>query len=134
MSCSSRMATATILAMPSKSRHAQPDEELEGRRCPAHHAWPRRPSWRCSQNPATPSRMKNLKAVDVLLITHGHGDHLGDAVELAQKHKPKVVGIYELCAWLQKKGVENTAPMNKGGSQMVGDVRVTDRKSTRLNS
>jgi L-ascorbate metabolism protein UlaG (beta-lactamase superfamily) len=77
------------------------------------------------ENPATPSRMKNLKAVDVLLITHGHGDHLGDAVEIAQKHKPKVVGIYELCAWLQKKGVENTAPMNKGGSQMVGDVRVT---------
>ena len=77
------------------------------------------------ENPATPSRMKNLKAVDVILITHGHGDHLGDAVELAQKHKPKVVGIYELCSWLQKKGVENTAPMNKGGSQMVGDIRVT---------
>ena len=77
------------------------------------------------ENPSTPSRMKNLKAVDVILITHGHGDHLGDAVELAQKHKPKVVGIYELCSWLQKKGVENTAPMNKGGSQMVGDIRVT---------
>ena len=76
-------------------------------------------------NPATPSKMKNLKSVDVMLITHGHGDHIGDAVEIAQKHKPKVVGIYELCAWLQKKGVENTTPMNKGGSQMVGDVRVT---------
>jgi L-ascorbate metabolism protein UlaG (beta-lactamase superfamily) len=77
------------------------------------------------ENPATPGKMKNLKTVDVMLITHGHGDHLGDAVELAQKHKPKVVGIYELCSWLQKKGVENTAPMNKGGSQMVGDIRVT---------
>lgn len=76
-------------------------------------------------NPATPSKMKNLKSVDVMLITHGHGDHLGDAVEIAQKHKPKVVGIYELCSWLQKKGVENTTPMNKGGSQMVGDIRVT---------
>lgn len=76
-------------------------------------------------NPATPSSKKNLKSVDVMLITHGHGDHLADAVEIAQKHKPKVVGIYELCAWLQKKGVENTMPMNKGGSQMVGDIRVT---------
>jgi L-ascorbate metabolism protein UlaG (beta-lactamase superfamily) len=76
-------------------------------------------------NPAMPNSKKNLKSVDVMLITHGHGDHLADAVEIAQKHKPKVVGIYELCAWLQKKGVENTMPMNKGGSQMVGDIRVT---------
>jgi L-ascorbate metabolism protein UlaG (beta-lactamase superfamily) len=46
-------------------------------------------------------------------------------VEIAQKHKPVVVAIYELCALLQKKGVENTAPMNKGGTQGVGDIRVT---------
>ena len=46
-------------------------------------------------------------------------------VEIARKHKPKVVGIYELCAWLQKKGVENCLPMNTGGSQTVGDVLVS---------
>jgi len=63
--------------------------------------------------------------VDVMLITHGHGDHIGDAVEIAKKHKPKVVGIPELCGWLGKKGVENIAMMNKGGTQQVGDIKVT---------
>lgn len=77
------------------------------------------------ENPACPANRKNLKSVDVMLISHGHSDHMSDAVEIAQKHKPKVVGIYELCAWLQKKGVENTAPMNKGGTQSVSDVRVS---------
>lgn len=77
------------------------------------------------QNPTCPEREKNVKAVDLMLITHGHGDHVGDAVEIAKKHKPTVIGIYELCSWLGKKGVEKLQPMNKGGSQTVADVRVT---------
>jgi L-ascorbate metabolism protein UlaG (beta-lactamase superfamily) len=35
------------------------------------------------------------------------------------------VGIYELCGWLQKKGAQQIAPMNKGGTQKVGDLKVT---------
>jgi L-ascorbate metabolism protein UlaG (beta-lactamase superfamily) len=77
------------------------------------------------QNPACPEKEKTVKSVDVMLITHGHGDHIGDAVEIAKKHKPKVVGIPELCGWLGKKGVENIAMMNKGGTQQVGDIKVT---------
>jgi len=38
---------------------------------------------------------------------------------------PRVVGIYEACAWLESKGVANTNPMNKGGSQRVGEIEVT---------
>ena len=34
--------------------------------------------------------------MDVMLCTHGHGDHIGDAVEIAKKHSPIVVGIPEL--------------------------------------
>ncbi len=79
----------------------------------------------CKQNPACPEKEKNIKAVDVILVTHGHSDHMGDVVEIAKKHKPQVVGIYEFCSWLGKKGVENLKPMNKGGSQVVGDIRVT---------
>lgn len=78
-----------------------------------------------TENPANPDKSIPKKKVDLMLITHGHFDHLGDAVEIAKKHNSKVVGIYELCAWLQKKGVENCSPMNLGGSQSVGDVRVT---------
>jgi L-ascorbate metabolism protein UlaG (beta-lactamase superfamily) len=76
-------------------------------------------------NPACPETEKTVKSVDVMLITHGHGDHIGDAVEIAKNHVPKVVGIPELCGWLEKKGVENIAMMNKGGTQQVGDIKVT---------
>jgi L-ascorbate metabolism protein UlaG (beta-lactamase superfamily) len=76
-------------------------------------------------NPACPEQDKIVKKVDVLLCTHGHGDHIGDAVEIVKKHNPKVIGIFELCAWLQKKGAEQTSPMNKGGTQTVDDITVT---------
>jgi L-ascorbate metabolism protein UlaG (beta-lactamase superfamily) len=78
-----------------------------------------------AQNPATPDDMKDQPAMDSLLLTHGHFDHIGDAVALAKKYNPKVVGIYELCMWMQKKGAKQVLPMNKGGSQMVDDVMVT---------
>jgi len=61
----------------------------------------------------------------VLLCTHGHYDHIGDAVEIAKKHNPKVVGIPELCGWLEKKGVKQTAAMNKGGTQSLEGIKVT---------
>ncbi len=76
-------------------------------------------------NPMCPDKEKTVKHVDVMLCTHGHFDHIGDAVEIAKKHTPKVVGIPELCAWLEKKGVKNTAAMNKGGTQAVDDIKVT---------
>lgn len=77
------------------------------------------------QNPMTPASEKDVKKCDVMLCTHGHGDHIGDAVAIARKHNPKVVGIFELCLWMQKKGVQQIAPMNKGGTQQVGDVQIT---------
>ena len=78
-----------------------------------------------SGNPMCPEKEKDVKKVDVMLCTHGHLDHIGDAVEIAKKHKPVVVGIYELCAWMEKKGAKHTSPMNKGGTQIVGDIEVT---------
>jgi len=76
-------------------------------------------------NPATPASQKSLDKIDVMLCTHGHGDHIGDAVELARKHNPQVIGVYELAMWMQKKGAKKISPMNKGGSQQLGDVYVT---------
>jgi L-ascorbate metabolism protein UlaG (beta-lactamase superfamily) len=76
-------------------------------------------------NPACPDSEKNVKRVDVLLCTHGHGDHIGDAVEICKKHNPIVVGIPELARWLGKKGAKQIAEMNKGGNQTVGDIKVT---------
>ena len=76
-------------------------------------------------NPMCPERDKKIDKVDVLLCTHGHYDHIGDAVDIAKKHNPKVVGIPELCGWLEKKGVKQTAAMNKGGTQSLEGIKVT---------
>jgi L-ascorbate metabolism protein UlaG (beta-lactamase superfamily) len=76
-------------------------------------------------NPACPEPLKTFDKIDTMLITHGHFDHIADAVALARKHKPAVVAIWETCQWLGSKGVENTVDMNKGGTAKVGDLEVT---------
>lgn len=76
-------------------------------------------------NPACPEAMKKLDRLDVMLISHGHGDHMSDTVALAKQFKPLIVCNYEIHLWLASKGVANTCPMNKGGSQKVADVEVT---------
>ncbi len=76
-------------------------------------------------NPACPEREKKVRQADALLCTHGHFDHIGDAVQIAKEHNPTVVGIFELASWRGKKGARQIAPMNKGGSQSVAGVRVT---------
>ena len=77
------------------------------------------------KNPACPADDKNIDALDTMLITHGHFDHIQDAVELGKRLKPKVGCIFETSLWLQKKGVENLAFMNKGGTQTINDLKVT---------
>ncbi len=75
-------------------------------------------------NPKYPQGHK-FDRIDALLISHGHFDHIHDAIPLAKKFKPAVVAIYETCLWLTSKGVENCSAMNKGGTQKVGPLNVT---------
>jgi L-ascorbate metabolism protein UlaG (beta-lactamase superfamily) len=75
-------------------------------------------------NPAYPKDFE-ITRCDTMLISHGHFDHIHDAVPLAKQFNPTVVAIYETCHWLEKKGVENCSGMNKGGTQKVGSVNVT---------
>jgi L-ascorbate metabolism protein UlaG (beta-lactamase superfamily) len=77
-------------------------------------------------NPACPDELKTFDRLDAMLITHAHFDHIADAVSLAQQYKPtKVVGCFEICHWLESKGVHNTSAMNLGGSQEVLGMKVT---------
>lgn len=52
---------------------------------------------------------------DYILLSHGHGDHLGDTIALAKRTGAKVIGVYEVIEWLKKQGVENGIGMNTGG-------------------
>lgn len=77
------------------------------------------------QNPKYPKGYKLPEKLDLLLLTHGHGDHLGDAVSVAKKHRPQVVAIFELATWVGSKGVQDTVSMNLGGSYKYKDVTVS---------
>ena len=76
-------------------------------------------------NPACPKEHKTFDQLDVITISHGHGDHMADAVTLAKKLKSTVVCNFEIHAFLKKKGVTTTSPMNKGGTQQVQGLAFT---------
>jgi L-ascorbate metabolism protein UlaG (beta-lactamase superfamily) len=52
---------------------------------------------------------------DHILITHGHGDHVGDSISIAQRTGALVISNFEICNWLQAQGVENTHAQHIGG-------------------
>ena len=76
-------------------------------------------------NPSTPKENKTFDKLDVMTISHGHGDHMSDAVTLGKKLKPVVICNYEIHLYLSRKGVPNTSPMNKGGTQEVAGIKFT---------
>lgn len=76
------------------------------------------------QNPACPDSLKDPGDLDGMLVTHGHFDHIADAVELAKSKSPQVVSIPETSHWLRSKGVENLVEMNKGGTVEVAGTKV----------
>lgn len=75
-------------------------------------------------NPSFPKDWKAPKKVDLVLCTHGHGDHLGDALAVNRRYRPTFVGIYELTGWLSSRGVEQTVGMNLGGSFRFQDATI----------
>ncbi len=77
-------------------------------------------------NPSCPERFKDPGQVDLILLTHGHYDHVGDAVALAQRFRCPVVGAVELCQLLGDDLPEGSAcPMNIGGTQEIAGFVVT---------
>ncbi|MBZ0309161.1 MAG: MBL fold metallo-hydrolase, partial [Anaerolineae bacterium] len=64
-----------------------------------------------SGNPLAPVKAENLHA-DFILLSHGHGDHVGDTVAIAKRTGATVVGNFEVASWISEKGVKNTAGLN----------------------
>ena len=61
---------------------------------------------------------------DYILISHGHFDHINDAIEIAKRTNATVVSNFEIVAWLGKQGIENAHPMNLGGARTFDFGRV----------
>jgi L-ascorbate metabolism protein UlaG (beta-lactamase superfamily) len=78
-----------------------------------------------ASNPACPPESKKIAALDLILITHGHSDHAGDAAAIARATGAHVIANYEICLWLEAKGIRNTAPMGHGGTQTIGGIAIT---------
>ena len=78
-----------------------------------------------AQNPKYPKDFSLPSKIQYILLTHGHGDHISDAVPVAQKHGSTVVAIYELAAYVGSKGATNTIGMNLGGTVQLDDVAAT---------
>jgi L-ascorbate metabolism protein UlaG (beta-lactamase superfamily) len=78
-------------------------------------------------NPMFPMdrRAEAVAGVTHVLLTHGHGDHLGDAVAIAQEADVPVVGIYDLTEFLKARDGVKTLGFNKGGTVDLNGARVT---------
>lgn len=57
---------------------------------------------------------------DVIIVSHGHGDHIGDTIAIAKRTDALVIANYEICTWLQEQGLENVHPQHIGGAHNHG--------------
>jgi L-ascorbate metabolism protein UlaG (beta-lactamase superfamily) len=80
-------------------------------------------------NPACPDEWKSperLGRIDLILLTHIHNDHAGDAESIVKANPDAgVVAIYEAANWIGGKGAKRLHPMNKGGSHTVAGIEIT---------
>ena len=78
-------------------------------------------------NPSCPDDEREPERCDLVVLTHGHDDHVGDAVAIAQRFSCPVVAQVELRGWLSTQGLDADMgqALNKGGTGRFGDVRVT---------
>ncbi len=60
-----------------------------------------------------------------VVLSHGHDDHIGDTVDICKKTGAKLVAIFEICMFLNARGVENIDPANTGGCLVQDDFSVT---------
>lgn len=76
-------------------------------------------------NPKFPKSYELPQKIDLVLVTHGHSDHMADAVSVAKKYQSMIVGMVELVTWLGSKGAANVTGMNLGGSFHFEDVTIS---------
>jgi L-ascorbate metabolism protein UlaG (beta-lactamase superfamily) len=79
-------------------------------------------------NPKSPRPAGTIERCDLMLVTHGHYDHMGDAVQLASRLRPAWPCIHEMSLWLARRlpgGTDAAIGMNKGGTVEAAGIKVT---------
>ena len=77
-------------------------------------------------NPSAPLDAEQVEA-DAIIVSHGHGDHVGDTVDIAKRTGALVIANFEIIEWMGKQGVENVHPQHIGGAHQYdfGTVKLT---------
>jgi L-ascorbate metabolism protein UlaG (beta-lactamase superfamily) len=78
-----------------------------------------------AHNPTYPKGFALPEKIDYILLTHGHMDHMADAVPVAERLGSTIVAIHELAEYVAKKGAKSTIGMNLGGTVELDDVSAT---------
>lgn len=78
-------------------------------------------------NPACPETLKNLQKLDLICLTHGHGDHAGDTVALHNKHHCPIAATWDLCSALNESGIneDKLHRLNLGGEIELSDLGIS---------
>lgn len=79
-------------------------------------------------NPRSPRTADSIDRCDLMLVTHGHDDHMGEAVALASRLRPAWPCMHEMSLWLGRRlpgGMDAATGMNKGGTYETSGIRVT---------
>ncbi len=72
-------------------------------------------------NPLSPVKPEDYKDVDFIVVTHDHGDHLGDALTILKRTNAKFIGIYELAQYMIENGISEERSI---GGNIGGPIKI----------
>jgi len=73
-------------------------------------------------NPKSPINIDDIAKADYVFVTHEHGDHMGESIEIAKRTGATFVSVYEIASKAQEAGVEKVIGANIGGPIKLGDL------------